>query len=456
MNAPPDALGDDGPPLDGVEETTLEPGTYAGAYVIEGCIGVGVFGTVYRARHAVISAPAAVKVLKARYARDPKMINRFIDEARAASRASHPSIIDVFEFGRLPDGRRFIVMELLEGEGLDVLLAREGALDLPRTIDLLAPIAAALAAAHAAGVTHRDVKPANIFVCRAGPPKLVDFGVAKLLDERASVEATADGLSIGTPAYMSPEQCLGERATPACDVYALGVVAWQMLAGRLPFDAAAVVEVMSAHIGAAPPRLDRVQPTLSAAVGRAVGAMLAKDPAERPGPVAAIEALAACAQGRPPAGRWLVAALAAAVAAGGVAALTLREEPAKPEPIRVVAPQAPRTAAPPPPTAPATTAPPTAPPVAAPTSRGFTLTDLPAGAEIRRGDEALTLDEGGVLWLPTAGLPAEIEVSAPGHLPRTLSLTADQETLSGRLEPEPPPARARGPRRADPHGIDPW
>lgn len=423
---------------DGDDEPEVAPGTYAGDYVIGAPIGRGVFGTVYAARHPVIGAPAAVKVLRAEYARDPAMIARFVDEAKAASLARHPSIVEVFNFGRLPDGRRFIVMERLEGEGLDARIAREAPFTVGFCAGLLAPVAAALEAAHAAGVTHRDVKPANIFVCEQGPPKLLDFGVAELL------EAGGRWRGAGTPAYMSPEQCEGAETTPAADVYALGVVAWQMLAGRLPFEGDAR-EVVNAHIGDPPPRLDRVRPDLSRATARAVAAMLAKDPAARPTPTAAIEALAASARRPDRTGRLV--ALAGLLAVGLLAAggwwWSVRPPATEPA-ARVV------DAAVEPPAGAARAARADA---AVERALTFTLLGLPDDAEAHVGDAPLEVGPGGVLRLDRQALPAAVTLSAPGHAPRALDLDGTARTLDARLEPLPTPTKRR---RKDPDGIDPW
>jgi hypothetical protein len=269
----------------------LPAGTPVGEYLLEAPIGGGSFGVVYAARHPVIGKPAAVKVLARRYSVDRKMVARFVDEARAASQVRHPSIIKVFGFGRLPDGRRFHLMERLFGVSLDAHLRTDGALPAGEALRILRPIAGALAAARAAGVVHRDVKPANIFLTESGQVKLLDFGVAKLRDNAAHTQRTATGVPIGTPAYMAPEQCLGERVGSAVDVYALGVVAYRVLTGRLPFEVESSFEMMAAHIADAVPMLPRS--VGGPAASRAVQAMMAKAPEDRPeDPLAAIEALA--------------------------------------------------------------------------------------------------------------------------------------------------------------------
>lgn len=426
-------------------DDALAPGTYAGEYVIEALIGQGMFGTVYRARHPVIGAPAAVKVLDARLSQDPQMISRFVDEARAASKAKHPSIVEVFNFGRLPDGRRYLVMELLEGEPLDTLLARRGHLGLSETITLLTPIAEALAVAHAAGVTHRDVKPANIFVCTEGPPKLVDFGVAKLLDGRATRERTAKGVLVGTPSYMSPEQCLGEQITPAADVYALGVVAWRMLAGRLPFEGESSMAVMNGHISDTPPPLHRVRPGLSPATTAAIDAMLAKDPGARPDPVAGIAALADGAAAGP---RWIGVALGALVLAGAGAYLALSDTQEQVPPPEPVAPMTAAVARPIDATvvdaAPATT----------PAPVRFTVVGLPQGGAAHIDEVAIELNSDGQFERELEALPATLTLTAPGHAAKEVALTAEATAIDARLQRTP--RKGKPSRKTNPHGIDPW
>lgn len=432
-------------------EDALAAGTYAGEYVIEALIGQGVFGTVYRARHPVIGAPAAVKVLDARLSKDPRMISRFIDEARAASRARHPSIVEVFNFGRLPDGRRYFVMELLEGEPLDALLARRGRLELTECVTLLAPIADALAVAHAAGVTHRDIKPANIYICADGPPKLVDFGVAKLLDGRATRDRTAKGVLVGTPSYMSPEQCLGEQITPAADVYALGVVAWEMLAGRLPFVGESSVAVMNAHIADSPPPLHRDVPGLNPSVTAALEAMLAKDPTARPDPVAGIAALTA---GVADAGTrrrgWAMAGVLLAAGLGAGVWFAMREPPARPPSaasgVTLASDSPPRLAV--------DAAVTEAAPATRPAPVRFTIVGLPKDGAATIGGEVVDFDDKGRFDRGTDGLPATLSLNAPGHRSKAVELRADTTAIDARLERIP--RTDRPVRKANPHGIDPW
>ncbi len=431
----------------------IPPGTHIGPYVVDGLIGAGVFGAVYAAHHPVIDKPVAIKVLHRRYSSDPEMIARFVDEARAASHIDHPGIVAVFDFGRLDDGRRYTVMERLTGQGLDALLAARGRLDPDAALAILDPLARALAAAHAAGVAHRDVKPGNVFVCADGPPKLLDFGVAKLLGMPSDAERTATGVAVGTPAYMAPEQCLGVGVGPPVDVYALGVLAFRMLAGRLPFDVDSSVLMMAAHLNDPPPRLDRVDRRFGRPAARALARMMDKDPARRPDPVDGVEALRrALGQGRGAPRFALPIAAALLIAAGlGLALWTADPPPpapptTAPRPIDAALPAAAPDATPPDP----------APPLdAAPATVDIELAGLPDGAAVTIDDQPTPLD-GATLRLPRSAEPITLRIEAPGHLPHTLEVVpAAAHRIDAALRPRPQPRRDP-PRKPDPHGIDDW
>ena len=330
-----------------LSEPVLAPGTPAGEYVVEVPIGVGAFGTVYRGRHPLIGKPVAIKVLHLRAAADQALVARFVAEARAVNAIGTTGggprgIVDIFAFGQLADGRHFHVMELLHGDTLQALLRARGALPLAEALDLLEPVARALDAAHAAGIAHRDLKPANIFVAEepagsdgrpgARRPCLLDFGMAKLLGEEGDGHHTETGATVGTPAYMAPEQCLGAAVDGRADVYALGVVAYEVLTGRLPFAATSRFGWMAAHLNDAPPPAHTVAPevALSPAVSAALASMVAKRPEDRPAtPGAALRMLRAAGSGsavdrgaasapaprRAWRGWWLAGGLAAGLAA---------------------------------------------------------------------------------------------------------------------------------------------
>lgn len=226
------------PPVDPLVGHTLD-----GKYRLDERLGIGGMGTVYRALHLLIDRPVAVKVLNQRFVEDEAARTRFRREARAAGRLQHPNAVTVTDFGESQDGYVYLVMELLEGRTLRDVLAKEAPLDVARSVALMLQISAAVAAAHEAGIIHRDLKPANIFIVqRAEVPavvKVLDFGIAKLaaelLDEEDAQALTQVGAMIGTPRYMSPEQCDGVDLTPAADVYSLGCILYEMLTGTVPF-----------------------------------------------------------------------------------------------------------------------------------------------------------------------------------------------------------------------------
>src|SRR5918997_1748125 len=196
-------------------------------------IGTGGMGTVYRARHLLIDRSVAVKVLNPRYVEDEAAQTRFRREARAAGRLQHVNAVTVTDFGSTQDGYVYIVMELLEGRTLRDVLAHDAPLDVARAVSIMLQISAAVEAAHHDGIIHRDLKPANIFIVQRkdAPPfvKVLDFGIAKLAAEALDDDddpqtLTQVGAMIGTPRYMSPEQCDGVKLTPASDVYSLGII----------------------------------------------------------------------------------------------------------------------------------------------------------------------------------------------------------------------------------------
>jgi serine/threonine-protein kinase len=288
----------------------LEAGARIGEYEVIGRLGGGAFGVVYEARHPVIDKRVAIKVLRRGQAGDGGAARRFVDEARAVNQIAHPGIVDIFAFGELPDGRPYFVMERLDGRSLGERLA-DGPLPLGEALPLLAAIAEAVDAAHAKGFVHRDLKPDNVFLCAGGAVKLLDFGVAKLVD----VERTASGVIVGTPAYMAPEQVLGEPVDARTDVFALGVVAYRALTGKLPFDTSQFVALAVEIATARPAPPSRLAPTLPRTIDAPILAMLEKDPARRPATArAAIDALAAAATARPAPPWRLIGAAAAAVA----------------------------------------------------------------------------------------------------------------------------------------------
>ncbi len=256
----------------------------AGEYRLGRLLGEGGFGAVYEAEHPLLKRRAAVKVLHRVADRDSDAVQRFISEAQAVNQIRSRHIIDIFSFGTLSDGRHFYVMDFLDGEPLDRFLARVGRVDIETTLQLVTPIADALDLVHRAGIVHRDLKPQNIFLSwnenDEVVPKLLDFGMAKLLSN--SPVRTVSGTPIGTPLYMAPEQARGEKVDARCDVYALGVLCYQMMTGQLPFDAETTVAILMAHLIQSAEKPSEVVPELSPEFDAPLLRMLQKDPAARP------------------------------------------------------------------------------------------------------------------------------------------------------------------------------
>jgi WD40 repeat protein len=284
-------------------------------------IGIGGFGEVFRARQDVIDRDVAIKVLHPKYSSDPESVARFVAEARAVGRLSHPGIVDVIEHGTLPDGRQFLVMELVRGSTLREVIREHGRLPLAKALPILRGIADAVDAAHGAGIAHRDLKPDNVFVLDGGGVKLIDFGLAKLShDDPDTPPVTRTGVAFGTPLYMSPEQCRGKNVTLATDAYSFGVLAYQLLVGELPFTGEPL-ELALKHLHDDPPRPSAGQRELGRRVDETLLALLAKDPAARPRELRdAVESLAG---GKRVARRWRRWPIAAAVCVAAVAAVVL-------------------------------------------------------------------------------------------------------------------------------------
>lgn len=247
-------------------------------YRLHELIAVGGMGEVWRATDELLGREVAVKVLRSEYVDDPSFRARFRAEARMAAGLSHPGIAHIFDYGEstTPPSRAWLVMELVDGEPLSQRLQRSGALPVPMTLDILSQAALALAAAHRAGVVHRDVKPGNLLIRPDGTLKVTDFGIAHAVGTATLTEA---GTVLGTAYYLSPEQAAGHRGTPASDLYALGAVGYECLAGVRPFDGTNPVAIALAHQRAAAPPLP---PTVPPPVAALIAQALAKDPAERP------------------------------------------------------------------------------------------------------------------------------------------------------------------------------
>jgi serine/threonine-protein kinase len=256
-----------------------------GRYELDEQIGTGGFSEVWRATDTVLSRPVAIKLLHARYVRQAEALARFQAEARHAGALSHPNIARLYDYAEPADGQPYLVMELVDGPSLARVL-RGGPLDAARTMDVVAQAAAGLQAAHDAGLIHRDIKPANLLLSPGGTVKITDFGIAHAV---GSAPVTVTGMLIGTPCYMAPERVAGAQATSASDLYALGVVAYECLAGVPPFSGVPL-EVALAH-------RERPLPPLPLSVPAEVGALVmqltAKDPFWRPGSAAEVARRAA-------------------------------------------------------------------------------------------------------------------------------------------------------------------
>ena len=249
--------------------------TFGGRYELQSRIAIGGMGEVWLATDRVIGRQVAIKILKDEYLGDPTFLERFRSEARHAALVNHEGIANVFDYGE-EEGSAFLVMELVPGEALSSILEREHSLSTDKVLDIVAQTAAALHAAHAAGLVHRDIKPGNLLITPDGRVKITDFGIARIADQ---VPLTATGQVMGTVQYLSPEQASGHPASPTTDIYSLGIVAYECLAGRRPFTGESQVAIAMAQINEQPPPLPV---TVSEPVRNLVYACIAKNPAERP------------------------------------------------------------------------------------------------------------------------------------------------------------------------------
>ena len=261
------------------------PQFIAGRFRIEREIGTGGMGTVYLATHLGLERPVAVKIIKREFAGDVDATDRFLREARTMAKLRHPHAAMIFDAGNLPDGRHFIVMEFVEGETLSQALAREGRFPFSKAVSIATQICDVLEEAHRLGIIHRDLKPSNILLGKRGVCVL-DFGVAKVLassaESTATQASTGSGQLIGTPRYMSPEQCLGQRVGARSDLYSLGVLLYEMLAGRPPFVDPLQSALLVKQATAPAPPLPRLRQDIPRSLALAVHTLLAKRSDDRP------------------------------------------------------------------------------------------------------------------------------------------------------------------------------
>ncbi|HEY3356090.1 MAG TPA: serine/threonine-protein kinase, partial [Polyangia bacterium] len=266
-------------------------GRLVGNYRVSRLIGEGGMGVVYEAVHPVLGRRAAIKILKLGpdTPAAARVVERFFNEARLVASLGHENIVEAFDFGEVALGdlrSYYVIMELLEGESLRAALKR-GPLDLPRLVRLGQQAAAALGAAHKNGVVHRDVKPDNLFLLRRPDGrevlKVLDFGIAKLVGDGTPLKEglTRSGMMLGTPAFMSPEQCIGRPVDARSDVYSLGLVLYEAATGQRAFARDTEPEIMAAQVRDAPPRPAELRPDLPAAFEAVLLRALAKRPEQR-------------------------------------------------------------------------------------------------------------------------------------------------------------------------------
>ncbi|HEX7842616.1 MAG TPA: serine/threonine-protein kinase, partial [Kofleriaceae bacterium] len=262
----------------------------AGRYRVLAKLGEGGMGAVFRAEQISLKRTVAVKLLRPDVSADPMLLRRFNAEAEVVAKLSHPSTVNIYDFGQDADGTLFIAMELIDGRSLRSVIQQEAPLPLGRTLAIALQIAASLADAHAHGIVHRDLKPDNVMLTDRGRERdvvrVLDFGIAKLRDDTRATQAamTQQGDMLGTPQYMAPEQIRAEPIDGRTDIYALGCLLYEMVTGRLPHEAATVLAMLSKHLMEAPVPPTQRRPDLGLwpAIDPLILGAMAKDPKARP------------------------------------------------------------------------------------------------------------------------------------------------------------------------------
>jgi serine/threonine protein kinase len=266
------------------------PGTrfIAEKYRLDRLVARGGMGAVYAGTHTELERPVAIKLLLPDFNTDPKAFERFRREARAAARIKHPNIADVYDYGDSSEGEAYIVMELVEGQTLQERLKSVGQLPFTEAIKLSRQIADGMEAAHLSGVVHRDLKPSNIILARDHDGnicvKLIDFGIAKITEQITDNDSTltATGTLVGTPRYMSPEQCLGKELDERSDIYSFGIILYEMLAGQAPFDATSAVAIAMQHLQEPPSPLEEHRQNVPPLLTNLILDTLSVEPSARP------------------------------------------------------------------------------------------------------------------------------------------------------------------------------
>ncbi|MBI3725184.1 protein kinase, partial [bacterium] len=256
----------------------LAAGTEIDRYRLLSSLGEGGFAWVYKAEHTFLKRTAALKVLKPFSGGDEDVSERFLEEGRAVAALKHPNLIEVYDCGRTPDGLLYMALEFVNGVSLRKLMKEKGPLPLGQAAKIGAGVLAGLACAHRAKIVHRDLKPENILIEKGDNPKVLDFGIAKVFH---GTSATRAGAYLGTPRYSSPEQALGKEVGPAADQYAIGLLLYEMLAGRPPFESTTPLGYLTQHAQATPPHVATLLPSLPADLAAAIMCSLEKDPAAR-------------------------------------------------------------------------------------------------------------------------------------------------------------------------------
>jgi serine/threonine protein kinase len=266
----------------------VTPETHIGQYKIVRTLGTGGMGTVFLGEHLLLGRRAAIKTLLPALSIHREIVDRFFNEARAISAISDPGVVQIFDFGYHVDGTAYIVMEFLEGENLASRLDRLGKLTMLDSLRIARMIASSLHAAHERGIIHRDLKPGNVFVIRDNDApggertKILDFGICKLQKDQNSASTTQTGVMLGTPVYMSPEQCRGASEVDArSDIYSVGCALFHMLTGRTPFDCESIGEFIACHLKEKPPAPSEIEPSLPPEVDALVLRCLEKTPEDR-------------------------------------------------------------------------------------------------------------------------------------------------------------------------------